>query len=413
MEEVPTSGVVRMSDLMAVAGIAQGSGPVSMSSLVKGGAHFPNISENANIPASTTNGMAMSKFRGARKTPLATGFKMMSSGKALKYDSVGDCVRFNTGTEIMFEVIDTASVFNNSQTSHRRVAFRDVVSGLYLARNGNVFTMREFVSNDPNFAFRFVTFNNVHYRIFNDTQTLFGTERAACTYTAPGTINTNDYTNFPFCQTFLAYNPTPDTVIPMSWKWSNPLLFTFENISLVSSAISSCLTAGNFNMPYPSRGLTSNSTNVTSVIYGTGTHTVSATSQGSTTRQAWNAFDFSMVSLDNAWQPTTADTQKYIEIELPVAIRLYSYLMDCSNDINVGTVFTRAPQGWRLEGFEPGSTTPVELHNGSRSHATLDIGIKHYVLNTNTFYKKFRFTITAQFDSLVSVPELRFFGRTV
>ena len=67
MNIVPQTGSLLLSDIMTVFNI---TGETRLSSLVRGGAHIPDIPENANIPTTTSSAISLSGFRGAKKLAL-------------------------------------------------------------------------------------------------------------------------------------------------------------------------------------------------------------------------------------------------------------------------------------------------------------------------------------------------------
>ena len=338
------------------------------------------------------------------ETPITAPFKIVSnSGKTWKYDQATNTVRLNTGVEMEFVVEDDPTVFNYNENATRRRFALKTQTGLYVLRNNSTFTTGPFVANNANFAFRIVTFDNgASYRIFNDTYTGWNGDP----------YNFDGYHNYPYVQTWLAYNPSTDEVVPVNWRdTSLSTSWSIENIAAVPpSAIDVANPVSHFAVSYPVRMFSSDSLTISDVLYGTGTHTISFSSQLST-RQAFKVFNGSSGSLDLSWQAggQNVGPGQWMQISFPYSVKLKAYMMDC----NTGTIAARCPGSWTISCFPPDSSTPVTVHQVTRGFMT---GINWWTpWNTDTFCNVIRFTINSFYigQSLVSVPELRFFCTTV
>jgi hypothetical protein len=369
------------------------------------------------VPSSA---VGMNLFRGASKR---RGFKVLMNGKTLKYDATTNAIRLNAGVEMILEVVSDVTVFNNGEDStRRRFALRNIASNQFVAWNNSNYTLSSFVANSPNLAFRFILFDGgASFRMFNDK--FSSHPHYGLTFTAPGTTSTTDYSMYPYVQTWLAYAAASDLVVPVYWADTIlPTSCSFDDLSSVpSSAINYVNPVSHFRLPYPCRPIISFSTALTNsfdlagMLYGTGTNIVSASIQQST-RQSHKVFNGSTGTLEDCWQPggNGIGFDHWVQIQLPVPIKLHSYIIDLGG----GTVASRSPSSWEVYGIVQGGSTPVLLHSGSRpAFIGFDQtgGVWHFVVNNNILYNRFRFVIKGfnQSQTLVSVPELRFFGSQV
>ena len=104
----------------------------------------------------------------------------------------------------------------------------------------------------------------------------------------------------------------------------------------------------------------------------------------------------------------------YVEVQLPIAI--YPHGVAIIGPSALSTVNTRCPQAWEVRGCRPGETTFELLTSGSRSFAGDVFGTKYTSLSafSGATYDRFRVVITSAFGGapvLVSIPEVRFYGR--
>jgi hypothetical protein len=247
---------------------------------------------------------------------------------------------------------------------------------------------------------------------------------SSLTFTAPGSTSTSDYTLYPYVQTWLAYNAATDRVVPRYWADASlPTSCSFDNMDSVPvSAINHVSPVTSFNVGYPCRPIVSDSTlltnsfSLTGMLYGNGTNIVSASAQTST-RQAHKVFNGITGSLEQnqLWQPGAngVGVDQWVQIQLPAPIRLHSYMIHLGAG---GSIATRSPSSWEVYGIAQGSSTLVLLHSGSRPafigmNATA--GVWHFVVNSSDLHNRFRFVIKGfnQSQTLVSVPELMFWGR--
>ena len=372
----------------------------------------------------TSDNIIMSTMRGkGRKRQ--SGFKILMNNKTWKLESGTNIIKLDTGTEMLFDIVSDATVFNfNENITRRRFALKDVVSNLFVSWDSTRYTCKPFVANNADFAFRFITFDNgVSYRIFNDKFT--GHPYFGLTFTAPGSTEANYDLMFPYLNTWLAYNQSTDTIVPRHWVDTTlNTSCTFDNVR--TDAVNTVNPVTHFPVQYPSRPLSSTSTSLTNnfsvsdTLYGSGTLTVSASIQGST-RQGHKIFNGSTWTLEDCWQPggNNIGFDHWVQVQFPTSIKLQSYLIDLGA---AGTsVSIRAPSAWEIHGIPQGSSTPVWIHSGSRPRyfnndsSQPTHGIFFFTVNSTTLYQSFRFVIKGfnPGQTLVSVPEVRFFGTQV
>jgi hypothetical protein len=417
MQTLPNTGEISFSHINQILGVSSNTN-LALSTVRN---EIEGVSESGNIMISTLRG----KGRRSRG-----GFKILMNNKTWKLESGTNVIKLDSGTEMLFEIVSDTTVFNNNENvTRRRFALKDTVSNLFVSWNATQYTCKSFVANSPDFAFRFITFDNgVSYRIFNDKFTAHPFFWP--TFTAPGSTDTTTNYNqmFPYINTWLAYNPTTDTIVPKHWvDTSLDTSCNFDNVSMVrSDSINIVNPVTNFPVQYPSRPLSSTSTalsnnfTVSGTLYGTGTITVSASLQGST-RQGHKAFNGSTSSLDECWQPggNNIGYDHWVQVQFPIPIKLHSYFIDLGGQGTTQAI--RSPSAWEVHGIAQGSSTPVWIHSGSRpryfnnNSSQPTFGIFFFTINSSTFYQSFRFIIKGfnEGQSLVSVPELRFFGTQV
>lgn len=329
---------------------------------------------------------------------------MNSSGTALKWDSATNSIRLNTGTPLQFVLDTSGNVFNKTENVTRpRFSLASVTTGEYLRNESTKFDLAPFVENDGKFAFRFITFDGgATYRIFNDVETAFPNDPIDGYYPAVGT-KTTSYVNYPYCMTWLGYDSTTDTIIPVNWRDSRGLSITFDTVP-PSETINIVNPVTHYPVAYPSRPMTSVNTDVTGVIYGTGAHIVTGVTGGTTGREVYRAFDYSNATQYQPYGSTTYPS--WVQIKLPMSIKLRSYSLDAS----MYTANTRTPLQWEIYGIQPGSSTLELLHTASRPGNAYNLNAFNVTTNPDVLYDTFRMNVTQANGSPMHILELRFFG---
>jgi hypothetical protein len=417
MQTLPANGELAFSQINLLLGAASNA-TLAISSVRQ---DIDGLPSEGNIIMSTMRGKGR-KNRG--------GFKILMNNKTWKLESGTNNIKLDSGTEMIFEIVSDGTVFNyNENADRRRFALKDTVSNLFVSWNSTQYTCKSFVANNADFAFRFITFDNgASYRIFNDKFT--GHPFFWPTFTSPGsTDSTPNYTlMFPYVNTWVAYNPGSDIIVPRHWvDTSLSTTCTFDNVSNVNTAaINTVNPVTHFPVQYPSRPLSSASTNlsntftVSGTLYSTGTVTVSTSIQTST-RQSHKVFNGSTASLEDCWQPggNNVGFDQWVQVQFPTSMKLHSYFIDLGG---AGTTMAiRSPSAWEIHGIAQGSSTPVWIHSGSRPRyynndsSQPTHGIFYFQVNSSILYQTFRFVIKGfnPGQSLVSVPEIRFFGTQV
>jgi hypothetical protein len=350
---------------------------------------------------------------GIRVMQILIPFRIQNNvGTTWKYDSATNSIRLNTGADILFTCAENVNVYNyNENPSRSRFAIKQSDNNQYIYQYSGKYGLSNLDASSSNFAFRFISFDNgASYRIFNDIFTSWSGD--AYNFTASGTSSTSNYSNYPYTQTWLAYNASLDQIVPVNWRdTSLSTSWYFNNASDVqSSTINIVNPVSHYSVSYPVRMFTADTETFSQTLYGSGLHTI-ARSQEVSTRQARLVFNGSVGDLNNVWQPSGSATGvgDWMQITFPFDVKIQSYTIDCGT----GTVAGRCPRGWTISGYTFGSATKVDLHVGSRSTETGRLTYNLSAPHNNTFYRTIRFTIDVVVGTISNVPELRYFCTTV
>eukprot|EP00798_Chlamydomonas_sp_ICE-L_P021761 gene21761-28784_t len=342
MEIVPDTGEIRMSDIMTVFGL---TGKTNIGSLVRGGPVVQNITGNSKVPDSLSNGIAFSDFRGARKAG-NWQFNLQMNGVYVKYDSVTSKLRLNTGTEMQFEIVKGDSIFDGSgQVECYALQETTTKHYLHVTTAGVVSMKPTIMNNNESYSFKMFTSDG------GQTNTLY------CSVAIPKVGTQQTDMEFPYNNSWLAYQSGTDTVYAAFWStltstvtfWSYLTMYESPDVK-VTVPISQSI------QEFPVNKLTGYTTTLSGYAYGNGTYTVTS-SRDIATRPAWAAFDYNVSGGNFSWQvtdvPTNSTLNDWLQLQLPFGI----YLKSIGINSSVNTIFNRTPTTFAIHGIRPGQTT--------------------------------------------------------